>query len=903
MIPDALAPLTETVAPAAALDEAARRLVELNRDALPDLSGLIVLLPSLHAAAPFARALARAAGRPTLLLPRLTTLPQLAAQVPLERPETPELARQGLLYGALRERGWLREQDRWGLARALTTLFDEITLHRVGLPTDEADFARRLAAAYGAREGESLRFEARLVHSLWQVHHTVLADRPDATTAYVLRLARLAREASAPLYAVGVTQLAPVEAECLVRYAERAPVRLFIPAVLGSSREPLQQVLAAAWQGGADTLAQRAHQLRQRFPESPVSQRLRLLGAHSLEQAAQAAEAQVRQWLAEGRQSIAVVAQNRLAARRLRALLERREILVADETGWTLSTAAAASVVMRWLDLLASDFHHRELLDFLKSPLVFSDLPAGDRREAVYELERLIRSRNLVSRLSHYRAAARETDSASLSLLDRLEAARRLWPREAQPLAQWFAVLQKTLDALGISEALRADLAGAQLFALLTTLAEDARDTPGRFTLAEWRRLLDEQLEAATFRDAGIESPVVFTHLAATRLRHFDGVILLGAGAEELPARSEGNVFFNEAVRAELGLPTRRDVLEWQRGDLAALLSAADRALAIWQSEVDGETHLPSPWLNVLATLHEMAWQDDLLLRDGTSAPPLASGATPCPAPTLTPAQVPARISASGYNSLLACPYQYFARHVLGLNEEDEVTVEMEKQDFGQVVHTILARFHARHPAITRLGLAEAERILRAITDDVFAPLLAQNYINHAWKLAWEAVLPAYLAWQQQREQDGWTVAEQEAPRRRLLTLDDGAAVELVGTLDRLDRAGGRVAVLDYKTGHPTKLRERLQDPGEDVQLPVYALLAGEPVADAAYLTLGRDGPKTVAFPRDIGEEASAVEARLTDLFRALRAGAPLRAQGREETCGYCEMAGLCRRAFWATEP
>ncbi|MEO1767368.1 PD-(D/E)XK nuclease family protein [Thiobacter aerophilum] len=901
---DALSAHTETVPPAAALEEAAQRLIAQHADALPDLSGLIVLLPSLHAVAPFARALAQAAGRSTLILPRLTTLPQLAAQMPLLQPTTSELERQGLLYGALRERGWLREQDRWSMARALMSLFDELTLHRVALPEDEADFARRLAAAYGAREGPSLRFEARLVHSLWQVHNAVLADRPDATAAYVLRLSRLAREAPAPLYAVGLGQLAPVEVECLLRYAERQPVRVFAPALLEASKDPVQEVLAAAWMAGPDTLGERALRLRERHPASPLANRLRLSAAHGLEQAAQLAEHKLRRWLAEGRQSIAIVAQDRLAARRLRALLERCDILVSDETGWTLSTAAAASVVMRWLDLMASDFHHRELLDFLKSPLIFSDVPAPARREAVYELERLIRSRNLVSRLAHYRIAARETGSTSLALLDRLEAARRLWPREAKPLADWFATLRQTLDGLGITQALRADLAGAQLFALLATLEEDAQKTPGRFHLAEWRRLLDEALEATTFRDASIDSPVVFTHLAATRLRRFDGVILLGAGAEELPSRPEGSPFFNEAVRAELMLPTRRQTLESQRKDLAGLLSGANEVLAIWQSEKDGETHLPSPWFDVLATLHEMAWGDDLALREELRpiSPP-RSGATPRPAPRLAPAQVPTRISASGYNSLLACPYQYFARHVLGLNEEDEVTVEMEKQDFGQVVHRILARFHARHPVITRLGEEEAERILRAITEEVFAPLLAQNYLNHAWKLAWEAVLPDYLAWQRSREQNDWRVAGQEIARRRRLALDDGTAVELVGTLDRLDRADDRLAVLDYKTGDPSRLRKRLKDAGEDVQLPVYALLAGEQVAEAAYIVLAKEGPTLVPFARDIASEAALVEARLVNILGNLRAGAPLPAHGREESCRHCEMAGLCRRAFWETLP
>ena len=46
-----------------------------------------------------------------------------------------------------------------------------------------------------------------------------------------------------------------------------------------------------------------------------------------------------------------------MTARRARARLERAQILVADESGWTLSTTMASSVVMRWLDVIGGDFY------------------------------------------------------------------------------------------------------------------------------------------------------------------------------------------------------------------------------------------------------------------------------------------------------------------------------------------------------------------------------------------------------------------------------------------------------------------------------------------------------------------------------------------------------------------
>jgi len=60
-------------------------------------------------------------------------------------------------------------------------------------------------------------------------------------------------------------------------------------------------------------------------------------------------------------------------ARRVRALLERAQISVRDETGWRLSTTSAAAAVMRWYDLVADDLYWRDLLDWLKSSFTLSE--------------------------------------------------------------------------------------------------------------------------------------------------------------------------------------------------------------------------------------------------------------------------------------------------------------------------------------------------------------------------------------------------------------------------------------------------------------------------------------------------------------------------------------------------
>ncbi len=101
---------------------------------------------------------------------------------------------------------------------------------------------------------------------------------------------------------------------------------------------------------------------------------------------------------------------------------------------------------------------------------------------------------------------------------------------------------------------------------------------------------------------------------------------------------------------------------------------------------------------------------------------------------------VPASVSISAYNSLVACPYQFYARHILRLNELDEVQEGIEKRDYGERVHDILHRFHERYPQVSGHAVAEMEAALRQISEEVFADLLQQDFAARAWLARWFAV-------------------------------------------------------------------------------------------------------------------------------------------------------------------
>ena len=920
------------------LDAAAKRLLAFGGD---DLSRVRVLVSSLPLAAELRSTLANAAGRP-LLLPQFDTLRRwvMAAPCPDVPRPMPDSERLVLLHSALAARKWFDERALWGIAGELAALADELSDAAVMLPDDLNQLRLQLERAYALRESTPLAFEARIVHEMWRVLAGV--GRPDAPAAYRMRLAALARAADRPLFVLldGLPEerLSPAERAFLDRHGERQPVAVCAPAPRERALSPLASLLAAAWpdtaphvatpdeveereqgeqsdQGEIDRLPERlplrerARELAGRAAESPLCGRLQLIAVRGREAEAEAAAAQVFEWLLAGLRRIALVAEDRLTARRVRALLERQQVLVVDETGWKLSTTRAAASIDALLGCVASGAYHLDLLDLLKSPHLFCDLDPGLRGEAVCCIERNIRRHGIRAGLDAARHALRAENhpdderageqiaAAALVLIDRVEAATILLRGKPAPLARWLARLRRALENLAAVDALAADAAGAQLLALIDQRSAELEGSSASFAFAAFRDWLDRECEAAAFRDRSIASSIVLLPRHDTRLRSFEAAIVIGADAVQM-APASGGAFFNQAVRRELGLPTRVEAAAAMRRDLEYLLQTVPNVVVTWQAEQGGEARLLAPEFDLLSALHREAWDDDLRRQPYPRWPErpvdvaTAPGVPRRAAPAVLPALVPTRVSVSALASLVACPYQFYVRHVLRLGELDEVGEELEKSDYGALVHRSLERFHRQHPVVSDLSPEFARSQLEAIVLDTFAEAEADNWLAVGWRLRWQQRLDAYLDWQRQSEAEGWRWQVAEEKGACVLPLPDGDAIELYGRIDRIDGSPAGERLIDYKTRAAKALRDGLR---EDVQLPAYALLRAGAGA-ALYLALDDDVPTAVDCPDDLGENALAQGERLVAAITAMRVGAGLPAHGVDAVCRHCAASGLCRR-------
>ena len=455
------------------LDRVAKHILSCRAQELPDLRGATILLPNYHVAQPLAQALMRAARVPALILPHMVTLNDWALTIQLDAPVTTNSQRHALLYQQLRKQQWFEQSDLWSMTRELLALFDELTCALDELPDDASAFAAAVQQAYQARQNSALQLEARLVFELW--HAMQSAAELDNASAYQRRLAKLAGQANQPLIALRASDWDALEQHFLDEYAQRAEVTVF------DVREMATINLQSP---------------------PPLEGKLNFFAATSLEQEARAAAVQVRLWLQQGKRDIAIVTQDRVVARRMRALLERAEVLVVDEAGWNFATLSVSTVLDRWFTALQSDFYHHDLLDLLKSPFIFADMEPNDRKAAVYQLEQLLRQQSVVAGLEEFIALVEHETSLHQPLARLRQAAALLEQGKRLTLSEWLIALNESLRVLGIDKGLQRDDAGAKLLVALATWQKELAGDEGSYRFTEWRRWLAQQLDTQTYRDS-----------------------------------------------------------------------------------------------------------------------------------------------------------------------------------------------------------------------------------------------------------------------------------------------------------------------------------------------------------------------------------------------------------------
>jgi ATP-dependent helicase/nuclease subunit B len=609
----------------------------------------------------------------------------------------------------------------------------------------------------------------------------------------------------------------------------------------------------------------------------------RRLRAAGLEEEASAAAIAVLEALDGGAASVALIAQDRLVVRRIRALLERAAVSIDDETGWTLSTTRAAAKVMAWLRAAAPGAGRDAVIEALRAE--------GSREAAVSALERTWR---------HEREARAGALAVHDDLMQRIEA---MQPRRARALDEWLAAVRQA--APGLMVALQADAAGRQV---LWALQLHGDMPPGwrsaaQATRCDWHGFtawVDAVLEDQQWRPArAVVAAVTILPLSRALLRPFDAVVFPGCDAQHLGAGAAPPGLLPQALAREFGVAEIEQRRLHETLAFAQLLRAP-RLTLLRRSSDAGQPLTASPLVE-RAMLARRRLGTTPAAEQDVSLPTqrVPRRRVPRPAPSMAMA-MPQSLSATTVELLRDCPYRFFARVGLRLSEDNELEVEIDNRDNGRWMHALLHRFHTQ-----RSGSDDAADLLAA-ADFAQSQLGLDGAALLPYRAAFDDFARRYLEWLRAHEEAGWHFAAGEVQRRCAPLELDG--VELEGRLDRIDSNGddGAAMLIDYKTSAREALAKRVKEPLEDTQLAFYATLLTDERHDepphAVYLPLNDRKPLAPIEHRDVALSAALLVEGLGNDLAALRAGQGAAALGEGQVCKTCEMRGLCRRDHWARE-
>ena len=262
------------------------------------------------------------------------------------------------------------------------------------------------------------------------------------------------------------------------------------------------------------------------------------------------------------------------------------------------------------------------------------------------------------------------------------------------------------------------------------------------------------------------------------------------------------------------------------------------------------------------------------------------------------------------------CPFRAFALHRLRIRPLEEAGLGLDPRQHGTLLHAALERFWTRvksHAALIDLSDEDRAGIVREVIEESINEMQVPAELQALERVRLSELLEEWLT-QCEKPRQAFEVVSLEQRQ----SIEHGGIVMNV-MLDRIDRVGDSLVVVDYKTGTSNKVNTWADQRIVNPQLPLY-VLTNEDIKGAIFAQVARNqsGFKGVASDASLvqGARTTVMKSRNGQATeRALEDWADWRAHWREAldvvaaevrqgvatitpmktACVHCELKSLCR--------
>lgn len=385
-------------------------------------------------------------------------------------------------------------------------------------------------------------------------------------------------------------------------------------------------------------------------------------------------------------------------------------------------------------------------------------------------------------------------------------------------------------------------------FSLLKQLESTLSRQTEAVTVGSFRSFLNELIRQTSipFTSEG-NSALQIMGMLETRALDFDRVIILSANEGILPQGRRLNSLIPFDIAIEKGLPTYREQESVMAYHLYRLLQRAKEVVLLYTTSADSYGQSKGEQSRFIRQLeHELVPKSQG--RISLTKPIVRFGAAVQP-PVLAELAVPKTDSIrqairtmltdprrglfpTALNQFVSCSMRFYFSRIVRIQEEEEVEESLGVADFGNWLHHTLEAIDQQY---RMPGKPVTQAVVQQLLEEKYREVVKgqQADTGHNMLLYGMAANMMQQFQQDQNQIAGLEIVSTEQELATILDVDiDGESwpVRIAGKIDRIERLGNELRIIDYKTGKvdldkktPANLAEKLvSDPKSDKMRQVW---------------------------------------------------------------------------------
>jgi len=554
-------------------------------------------------------------------------------------------------------------------------------------------------------------------------------------------------------------------------------------------------------------------------------------------------------------------------------------------------------------DVTASNCHYRALFAFLRHPLVKNAVIDGTPlRKHIYHLERkMIKQKD-----NYFEAEKYKKDYAELCCF-LSECVSTI--QKQRPIDEYLYGIAALLDRVisyneDVVTKRRPDIKA--LTEELNSLAQlrFERKHESGVDMLDFALSLMKQVRYTSYGDP-MKGVQVIGVLEARNL-DFDCIILPSMNEGIFPTRSEKDLFINQSVRKEVGLPYDKErenlfyyyFTELTNGKKEVYLSyIAEETRDVRSRFIDflidqGKTVVDETKLRLENTVLEHPRREvtkDAQVFNRLRAIVSGKGLSP-----------------THLRDYRQCSYRFYLKYILRIQEPEEIVEEPGAREWGNAMHRALQYFYKYDmpQGYTEKDIGNARafldrRLVTAIRNEIArVPKKVIEFDVELYRRRMEQVLHSDA----QRFNDGFQVVTERLEKYVSGDVLIGdVPVKLFGRADRVDEKDNVHYVIDYKSKVPAKKYFTVGPDFQEFQLPLYALMMPNGTHDRIGGLVYYDLSRVVRLVSVADEETVETyldefrkEVLVPTLTELLDSHVPFCQTDKPESCHYCMYKHVC---------